>query len=379
MMKFGHIADLHLGRQMYGVRLLEDQEHALNRVMKELEERDIDVLVMAGDIFDRSVPPAEAVTLLDTFVYKVTQGLGIPIVMTPGNHDSATRLGFGSRLMNGLHIAPPLEEPIEPILFEDELGMIEVFPVPFLEPARVRQVFEDPTVVNQETAMRAVLDDIRSRTKCERTLIVAHGFVAGGSESESERPLAVGGAETIDASVFDDFSYIALGHLHRPQSIGSPRIQYSGSLMKYSTSELDHSKSMTVAQIPLAGDVVIERVPLPPIRDLRRVEGMLDDVISRGPEGNPDDYVVVRLLDKGPVFDAMSRVRTVYPNALHLERVQVVLEGNVKLPSKDHREMAIPDLFDAFYREVMGEELDEEARKVLLEILNEDARGEVTA
>ena len=208
---------------------------------------------------------------------------------------------------------------------------------------------------------------------------VAHGFVAGGSESESERPLAVGGAETIDASVFNGFSYIALGHLHRPQSIGSPRIQYSGSLMKYSTSELDHTKSMTVAQIPLTGDVVIERVPIPPLRDLRRVEGVLDDVIARGPEGNPDDYVVVRLLDKGPVFDAMARVRTVYPNALHLERIQVELEGSVKLPSKDHREMGVPELFDAFYLEVMGEELDEEAREVLLEILNEDAREEVAA
>ena len=379
MLKFAQIGDTHLGRQMYGVRLLEDQRHALDLVRRELEERDVDVLLITGDVYDRSVPPAEAVKVLDDFVYDVTQGLGIPIVMIAGNHDSATRLEFGGRLMNGLHIAPAFQGPIEPIVFEDELGMIEVFPVPFLEPARVRQLLEDPAVVDQESAMRAVVDDIRARATAERVVIMGHAFVAGGSASESERPLAIGGAETIDASVFDGISYVALGHLHRPQSVGSPRVQYAGSLMKYSLSELGHDKSMTVVQIPLEGDVALERVPLPPLRDLRRVEGELEDVIARGPEGDADDYIVVKLLDKGPVFDAMARVRTVYPNALHIERPQIELEGTVKLPSRDHRSMGIHELFQAFYQEVMGEELDAEASEALAEILREDEREEVAA
>jgi exonuclease SbcD len=360
MTVIAQIGDTHLGRRMYGVSLLEDQRHALDQIAQHLEDQRPDVLLVTGDVYDRAIPPAEAIDLLDGFVYRVTQDLGIRTVMIPGNHDSASRLGFGARLMADLTIAPPFQGPIEPVVISHADGPVEIFPVPYLEPARVRQLLGDPEVVDQQTAMARVIRDIRDRATSDRVVVMGHAFVTGGETSESERPLAIGGAETIDASVFEGLTYVALGHLHRPQAVDGDRVQYAGSMLKYSLSEVDHDKSIIFATLGPGGEVGVERLPITPRRDLRRIEGRLEEILAEGPQGNADDYVMLSLTNKGPVFDAMARAREIYPNTLHIERPSLVREGAVKLPDRDHRTLQIGDLFTAFFEEVTSEPMSDE-------------------
>jgi exonuclease SbcD len=285
MARLIHIGDLHLGRQLHGARLLDDQRMALAGLVALIEARAPDALIIAGDVYDRSIPPADAVALLDDFLCKVVAELDVPVIMIAGNHDSADRLAFGSRLFaqGKLSITGPLDAAVQPVVIEDEHGPIEIFPIPFLEPARVREIAQDDTITDQQTAMAEMLRRVAQRRTSARSVLVAHAFVQGGSQSDSERTLSVGGAATISASLFDGFTYVALGHLHRPQHIGSQRIQYAGSLLKYSLSEVGHRKSVTVVDIDGAGEVVVERVSLPLARDLRHLEGTLDELLAGAP------------------------------------------------------------------------------------------------
>jgi exonuclease SbcD len=220
--------------------------------------------------------------------------------------------------------------------------------------------------------MEAVMTGIRAHSDAPRKVVMGHAFVDGAAVSDSERPLSLGGAETIKVSVFDGITYVALGHLHRPQEVGSERVQYAGSLLKYSTSELEYPKSITYAQIGGAGEVSIAQEPVVPIRDFRRIEGTIEQILQRAPEGDPNDYVVVKLMDKGPVFDAMSRIREHYPHAVHIEREQYQLEGMVKLPTKDHREMGVIELFEAFFQAVLPEPMSSEEKATLEALLAQE-------
>jgi exonuclease SbcD len=233
----------------------------------------------------------------------------------------------------------------------------------------VRQLAEDDGVTDQQSAMEEMVRRIGERRTSKRSVLVTHAFVQGGKESDSERTLSIGGAETIAAATFDGFTYAALGHLHRPQQIGNERIQYAGSLLKYSVSEADHDKSVTVVDIDGEGDVTIKRTALPILRDLRHLEATLDELISGEPQGNVEDFVYVTLRDKGPVYDAMARLRTVYPNANHIEQPQFVPEGAMKLPDQDHRSQSVGELFAAFFVEVEGEPLSDEESAALNEVI----------
>jgi len=373
MATFIHTADLHLGRQLYGERLLEDQRVVLEQLADLVEERKPTALLIAGDVYDRSLPPADAVELLDTLVGRVAGELQTPIVMIPGNHDSADRLSFGARLMAAgrLHIAGQLGATVDPVVLSDDDGEIAIFPVPFLEPARVREVLGDDAVRDQQTAWAAVLQGVRDQAQGRRTVLVGHAFVQGGTVSESERPLCIGGADTIDAGLFSGIHYVALGHLHQAQSVGSERVQYSGSPLKYSLSELSHNKAFAVVEMDSAGAVSIERVPIQPRRDLRRVQGTLSDLLAQGPDGSAEDYVVITLEDKGPVHEPMARLRKVYPNALHIERVQQAESAPGRFAGKDHRALGLAEHFSDFFAEVTGEEMTQDEAALLREVLGE--------
>jgi len=372
MATFIHTADLHLGRQLYGERLLEDQRVMLDQLVELVAERRPEAVLIAGDVYDRSVPPAEAVDLLDDLVVRVAGELETPVVMIPGNHDSADRLGFGSRLMGAgrLHICGQLGQTIEPVLVADSDGEIAIFPVPFLEPPRVREVTGNEAVRDQQSAWAAVVEGIKESAGDRRTVLVGHAFVQGGSVSESERPLSIGGADTIDSSLFKGIDYVALGHLHQAQSAGSERVQYAGSPLKYSLSELDHKKAFTVVDMDGAGEIAIERVPVRARRDLRRIRGLLQDLLTQGVVGPPDDYVVVTLEDAGPVHEPMARLREVYPNALHIERVQVEAGPEGRFVGKDHRAVGLASHFSDFFAAVTGEQMNEEESALLREVLN---------
>lgn len=373
MATFIHTADLHLGRQLYGERLLDDQRVVLDQLVDLVQVRRPTALLIAGDVYDRSVPPAEAVELLDSLVVRVAGELQTPIIMIPGNHDSADRLGFGSRLMGAgrLHIAGTLKGAPEPVMLSDEAGPIAIYALPFLEPARVSALTQDTSVNDQQSAWAAMLQPIRAAAEEQRSVLVGHAFVQGCTVSESERPLSIGGADTIQASLFDGLSYVALGHLHQAQSVGSDRVQYSGSPLKYSLSEVNHSKAFTVVELSPAGEVSIERVPVAPRRDLRRVQGTLADLLQQGPIGPAHDYVVVTLTDKGAVHEPMARLREIYPNTLHIERVEAQATTPGRFVGKDHRSLDLSEHFSTFFEGVTGEPLDGDERALLTEVLAE--------
>jgi exonuclease SbcD len=368
-----HTGDWHLGRVLHGVRLIEDQAYILDELVALVERVKPDALIIAGDVYDRSVPPAEAVRLLDHFLERVVRDLDTRVVVISGNHDSAERIGFGAGILESgkLHMRGPLTDPIAPVTIEDEHGLLDLFPLPFLEPARVRDVLNEETVIDHPSAMAAMLRRILETAADRRRVLIAHAFVSGGLVSDSERPLTIGGVETVDTQLFDDFQYVALGHLHRPQRVGHDRIQYAGSLLKYSFSEVDQPKSVSVVHIDAQGDVRIERETLPIRRDVRRIRGTLQQLLDQPAPGDHNDYLVISLEDQGPVFDAMARLREVYPNALHIERPELAAEGTVSLPgdARNHLEIDENELFSAFFKEVTEEELSDEERTVFTTIL----------
>ena len=361
-MRFIHTGDWHLGRQFHNVSLLSDQAHVLGQLVEFAGQADVDAVVIAGDVYDRAVPPADAVRLLSDLLSRLVLGAGIPVIMIAGNHDSPERLGFASEMLaaRGLHVAGPLSNPVRPVLLQDRDGPVAFYPIPYAEPAVVRERFGAAGVHNHNAAMAAITADIaRSIAPGERAVAVAHCFALGGEGSDSERPLTVGGVESVDIGHFSPFCYTALGHLHRPQRIAE-RIRYAGSPLKYSFSEAGHDKSATLVEIDAAGRCRTEPIALAPKRDLRIIEGCLADILAGPHEGEErDDYLLVRLADKHAILDAMGQLRAVYPNVLHLERPALFHEGEVQRPGREQLRRSETALFGSFFEQVTGDPLSE--------------------
>ncbi|MCB2154421.1 exonuclease SbcCD subunit D [bacterium] len=357
-MRFLHTADWHLGRLFHGFHLTEDQAHVLDQLIDVAADARPDAILVAGDIYDRAIPPAEAVSLLDDVLERIAIGLKIPLVMIAGNHDSPERLGFGARILRsaGVHVTGTLPATIDPVLFADDDGPVHVYPVPYTEPAGVRDVLGRDDLSDHQTAMSAIVDGIAARyPKGERSILVGHAFVAGGMESESERPLSIGGAGTVDAGTFAPFDYTALGHLHAPQQMAGGRVRYSGSLLKYSFSEIPHRKGISLIEMNARGECAIEDIPLTPRHDLRRVEGTLDEIL-RGPQTgeSADDYLVVRLTDKKLHLNAMGRLREVYPNVLHIEKPWLEETAETVRFRAKPGGLSDVELLKSFYEETTG-------------------------
>ncbi|QXM06531.1 exonuclease SbcCD subunit D [Crassaminicella indica] len=372
-MKILHTSDWHLGRILHGIHLTDDQAYILDQFVAFVKDYRPDVILVAGDIFDRAVPPIEAVNLLDEVVSKILIDFNIPMIMIAGNHDSPDRLEFGSRLMEGrgLSISGKLFTPMKPIVLYDKYGPVNFYSVPFAEPAVVRDKLSDDTIHVHDTAMCKLIEYIKhGMDKNVRNVLIGHAFVAGGEESESERPLSVGGSSVVNSSYFKDFDYVALGHLHRPQRIGSESIRYSGSLMKYSFSEANQKKGICFIEMDKTGDVLVEEIELKPKRDLRCIEGYLNELLDEAKyDQNKDDYLCVTLKDEGALLDPMGKLRKVYPNVLHIERHQLVSSGNLVRADRDFKKMSEVDLFASFYSQVADREFTDEYKKVFEEIL----------
>jgi exonuclease SbcD len=376
-MKFLHTADWHLGRLFHQVHLTGDQSHALDQVVRIAESERVDVVIVAGDLYDRAVPPPEAVALLDRVWQRLTLELGIPVVAIPGNHDSATRIGYGAALLAraGLHLRADFESATHPI----PIGDVDVFALPFPDPSEVRAWSSDPEVRDHASAMRACIGRMRPHFRAGRPrLLVAHAFVAGMHSTDSERPLSVGGAGTVPADTFADFNYVALGHLHAPQRV-SDQCVYSGSPLKYSFSEADDLKSVLVGEISKNGLVTPPRpIPIQPLRNVRSVEGTLASLLESGrKDPGQEDYLRVVLTDEGALLNALGRLREIHPNVLQLERR--FLQSSTRNPSDGNprrRESTETELFSGFFREVLGVEPGADERKVFQEVLAEMSRAE---
>lgn len=363
-MRFIHTADWHLGRLFHGVHLTEDQAHVLDQLVDLIRATKPHALVVSGDVYDRAVPPADAVELLDDTLCRIVLDLRTPVLLIAGNHDSAPRLEFGSSVLaeQGLHMAGCMSREWSPVIVQDDTGPVHFYTVPFAEPALVRETLSCESIRDHDEAWHAVIEQIsRYRAPSDRSVIIAHAFVTGAKESESERPLSVGGADRVDAAHFAGFQYAALGHLHRPQSAGADHIRYAGSLLKYSFSEVDHVKGVTVVEMDARGRCSVESVSLTPRRDVRRITGYFRDILE-GPQSGEsrEDYLMVTLQDKGPIMDVMGRLREVYPNTLHIERIGLTGGQGPARIETDHRKLDDSDLFNAFFSQVTGDEPSQE-------------------
>lgn len=324
-MRFLHTADWHLGRYLHGTSLLDDQAHALDQLVDLARTERVDAVVIAGDVYDRAVPPADAVALLDDVLSRLIVSAGIPVIVIAGNHDSAERIGFGGRIFEKqkLILRGALDQ-LDPVVLADAHGEVAFYPLPYVEPIFARALSGADRITDHQSAMSHMVGLLRAQRRArQRNVLVGHAFVAGGSESESERPLSVGSSGMVAVDTFDGFDFIALGHLHRAQAVGSERVRYSGSLLKYSLNEVDHRKSVSLVDLGPDGRSVVTPISLAPRHELRIVTGRLVDLLNApDPQFSRDDYLSAHLTDADPVLEPLARLRGVYPNMMQLRFAQ---------------------------------------------------------
>jgi len=386
-MRLIHTADWHLGRLFHNELLTDDQRHVLWQLLDLVDDVKPAGVLVAGDLYDRAVPPRGAVELLNEVLTELVDRRGVPVVAIAGNHDSGVRVGFASTLLRerGLYLAGELSQAASPVVLTDEHGPVYVHPLPFADAADARHAYTDGTIHDQEGVIAAGVARALAATPADaRRVLVAHAFVAGATTTEdSERPLSVGGATQVPAAVLDGLDYVALGHLHRPQRCGSDAVRYSGSLLKYSFAEHDHDKSVSVVEIGSPGSaagaagesgrarVTVETHALRPPHDVRRLEGTLADLLERGAsDPHNGDYVLASLLDRGALLDPIGRLRAAYPNTLAIERPAYEVEGAGGEPTARPDAVSDVELFDAFFGYATGEALDEPQRAALAAVVD---------
>ncbi len=373
-MRFLHTADWHLGCSLHGVRLIDDQVHILNQLIAIARDTRPDAIVVAGDIYDRTIPPAEAIELLDETLFQLVFDLKIPVIAIAGNHDGVQWMSFNSRLVKsqGLHTFGRLTNEIQAIEVRDAHGPVTFYALPYADPVLMRHVLQDTAIVDHATAFQSWTGRVQAlHSSGRRAVGICHTFVVGGSVCDSERVLWVGGTKAVDVACFAPFHYVALGHLHAPQSIGGDRVHYAGSLLKYSFSEAKHTKSVNLVEMDATGTCQVTRIALRPRREVRRVEGSLDEILQGEVPGiERDDYLMVTLHDEGLVMEPMRRLRTVYPNTLHIEQPNSASGGAAPTNTTLRRSMPLEELFATFYKDVTGQDWSNEARDIFIEEVN---------
>jgi exonuclease SbcD len=357
-MRIIHTADWHLGRVFHEVNLTEDQSHVLDQMVQIIEDEKPDAVLVSGDIYDRSIPPVVATELLSDVLARIIKGAKVPVFMIAGNHDSGERLAFGAELFEGqgLYVSGPVGAQRN-IRMSDEHGEIDIVMMPYAQAEHVRSEGMDEDARTHDDAIAAQVARSHNNGLASRSIALAHAFVENMLESDSERLLSVGGTGTVSANHFSSYSYTALGHLHGPQKV-SEGVWYSGSILKYSFSEADHHKGCVIAEIDGAGNASTSFIELTPRRDLRRVEGLFQDLIkSTGSRKEREDYIEFNLLDKSLVLDAMARIREVYPNAMVVRRPQQELRSDAPLHVGDRRKVNPQELFAGFFEYVTNEKI----------------------
>ena len=377
-MKLIHLSDLHIGKRVNEFSMIEDQKYILKVILNIIDDEKLDGVLIAGDVYDKSVPSAEAVQLLDDFLCRLAERK-LPTYIISGNHDSAERLSFGGRLidMSGIHLSPVYNGEVEPFTLTDEYGKVNIYMLPFIKPVNVRRFFPDSEIESYTDAVKVAVDSMNVDEK-ERNIIVTHQFVTGASRSESEE-ISVGGSDNVDASVFDAFDYVALGHIHGPQKISRDSVRYCGTPLKYSFSEANHKKSVTVVEMCEKGKVEIRTVPLIPKRDLREIKGKYEEVVLKeNYEGtNTDNYIHITLTDEEDIPDVMNRLRVIYPNIMKLDYDNKRTRNNQAVGMAENVEKKSPlELFAEFYQDRNGQPMSDEQSEFMQNLIEEIWEGE---
>jgi len=379
-MKIVHLADLHLGKILQEQSLIEDQEYMLKEIINIIKAEKVQVLLISGDVYDRSVPPTEAVNLLDSFFKILIKELKIKVFIISGNHDSKDRLGFGNKIFEdeGLYIESKYTGTLKKVKLEDEYGPLNIYMLPFIKPVEVKKFFEDDLENNYDLAINKIIEK-EEINETERNIIMVHQFVTAGNvkpERTESEVLSLGGIENVDVSNFKSFDYVAIGHVHRPQKIGRDTARYAGTILKYSFSEINHNKSIPIIDIKEKGNITINLLPLKPLRDMREIKGPIEELIKEEnyKEGNLEDYIKAIITNEEPVYDAIGKIKKIYPNTLKLEiqnskTINSNTEQNINL--EEVKKKSELELFSDFYKLQNNLDLNEKQKEIVKNIILE--------
>lgn len=377
-MKLLHLADLHIGKVINEFSMLEDQKYVLNQVVSIALEEKTDGVILAGDIYDRSVPTAEAVLVLDGFLRQLSEA-GQRVFVVSGNHDSPERIGFAGSILEkgGLYMEGSFLDTLKKVSLKDEFGAVNLYFLPFARAVTMQKALGLPAGTDMSGCIRRVIEHTGIDTR-ERNILITHHFVTGNGRtpelSDSEYPVSVGGTDNVDAEVFKDFDYVALGHIHKPQFVGRREVCYAGSPLKYSFSECETVKSVVLLELKEKGEVSIERRELKPLHDMRQIKGSLEELLKEEIVSLADreDYLKVTLTDEDELFEPMERLRSRYPNVMQMELLKNLRhEGEAAVRKQQIREKTMLEIYQDFYEAVTDRTLDEERMQVLAALAKE--------
>lgn len=376
-MKFIHISDLHLGKRVNEFSMLEDQKDILNKILKIIGEENPQGLLIAGDIYDKSIPTVEAIQLFDEFLCQLSKKK-VPAFIISGNHDSAERIAFGGRLMkeSGVYVAPAYSGKTNAITLEDEWGPVHIYLLPFVKPVNVKRFFEDDSIESYTDAVQCAVRQMNLNSD-ERNILVTHQFVTGAKRSESE-DISVGGTDNVDVSVFDGFDYVALGHIHGPQKIGRETVRYCGTPLKYSFSEIHHEKSVTIVEMKEKGNVEIRTRKLEPLRDWCEIKGIYMKLTEKSYYENLDreSYMHVTLTDEEDIPEAVRKLQVIYPNLMKLDYDNQRTRGKSSFAEIEEVEEKTPyDIFEELYEKQNNQPMSEEQTQLIQNLVEQIWEG----
>lgn len=372
-MKIMHLSDLHIGKRVNEYSMLQDQDYILKEILNIIDNEKVETVIIAGDVYDKSVPSAEAVELFDEFLYDFSSR-NLNVLIISGNHDSPERIAFGGRLISKskIYLSPVYNGKVKPITLNDDYGKVNFYLLPFIKPANVRRFFPEENIENYIDAVKVAIDNMNVDFS-ERNILVTHQFVTGAELSESE-DISVGGTDNVSREVFDGFDYVALGHIHREQTVGADNIRYCGTPLKYSFSEANHIKSVTILDFNDKGNIQYKKVELKPFRDMREIRGTYDELTLKSNYENTctDDYLHITLTDEDDIPNVISKLRVIYPNIMKLDydNLRTRSVGTVDVTDDIERKSPL-ELFAELYKKQNNQDMNDEQEEIMKTLVEE--------
>ena len=371
-MKIMHLSDLHIGKKVNEYSMLQDQIYILKEILRIIDNEKVETVIIAGDVYDRSLPPNEALELFDEFLYQLSSR-NVNVFVISGNHDSPERISYGGRMMteNKIFLSPVYDGNVKPISLNDEYGKVNFYMLPFVRPADIRRYFPDENIENYTDAVKVAIDNMNVDFS-ERNILITHQFVTGAELSESE-DIIVGGTDNVSGEVFDGFDYVALGHIHREQTVGKDNIRYCGTPLKYSFSEAKHIKSVTILDFKDKENIEYSKIPLTPLRDMREIRGTYDELTlkSNYENTNVDDYLHITLTDEEDIPDAIGKLRSIYPNIMKLDYANLRTRGSGTVDAIENIESKSPfELFADLFKQQNNQDMSEEQEEIMRNLID---------
>lgn len=371
-MKIMHLSDLHIGKKVNEYSMLQDQIYILKEILHIIDNEKVETVIIAGDVYDRSLPPNEALELFDEFLYQLS-GRNVNVFVISGNHDSPERISYGGRMMteNKIFLSPVYDGNVKPITLNDDYGEVNFYLLPFVRPADIRRYFPDENIENYTDAVKVAIDNMNVDFN-ERNILVTHQFVTGAELSESE-DIIVGGTDNVSGEVFDGFDYVALGHIHREQTVGKDNIRYCGTPLKYSFSEAKNIKSVTILDFNDKGNIEYSKIPLTPFRDMREIRGTYYELTlkSNYESTNTEDYLHITLTDEEDIPDAIGKLRSIYPNIMKLDYDNLRTRGSGTVDAIENIESKSPfELFADLFKQQNNQDMSEEQEEIMRNLID---------